>query len=43
MEGASVIGFTGSMDINWVDFKGPGMASMTGIVAMSLDAEFHKK
>jgi polyisoprenoid-binding protein YceI len=42
-QGAVVIGFIGSMDINWVEFKGPGIASSAGIVEMQLDAEFHKR
>lgn len=43
MEGANVIGFTGSMNVKWADFKGAGIASTAGVVAMGLDAEFHKR
>jgi polyisoprenoid-binding protein YceI len=41
--GASGVGFAGSMNINWAEFKGPGMAASMGIVAMGLDAEFNKR
>jgi polyisoprenoid-binding protein YceI len=43
MEGATTLGFTGSMNINWPEYKGPGMASSSGIVPMGLDAEFNKR
>jgi polyisoprenoid-binding protein YceI len=42
VEGFDAMGFTGSMDINFADFKGPGMAASMGIVKMDLDGEFHK-
>jgi polyisoprenoid-binding protein YceI len=43
MEGGSVVGFTGTMNINWAEFKGPGMASSMGVVVVGLDAEFDKR
>jgi polyisoprenoid-binding protein YceI len=38
--GETTIGFTGSMNVNWPEYKGPGMANSVGIVTVGLDAEF---
>ena len=40
MEGAITLGFTGSMNINWPEYKGAGMATSIGVVTVGLDAEF---
>ena len=40
MEGVTTLGFTGSMDINWPEYKRPGVASSSGVVKVDLDAEF---
>ena len=40
MEGATTLGFTGSMNINWPEYKGAGMATSIGVVTVGLDAEF---
>ena len=40
MEGATTLGFTGSMNINWPEYKGAGMATSIGVVTVVLDAEF---
>jgi polyisoprenoid-binding protein YceI len=41
--GTGTLGFTGSMNINWPEYIGPGMAASSGIVPMELDAEFNKR
>ena len=38
--GETTIGFTGSMNVNWPEYKGPGMANSVGVVTVGLDAEF---
>jgi polyisoprenoid-binding protein YceI len=40
MEGATTLGFAGSMDVNWPAYKGAGMAASIGVVTVGLDAEF---
>lgn len=40
MEGATTLGFTGSMNVNWPEYRGPGIASNVGVVTVGLDAEF---
>jgi polyisoprenoid-binding protein YceI len=42
MEGATTLGFTGSMNVNWPEYRGAGIATSVGVVAVGLDAEFMK-
>lgn len=39
-QGETTLGFTGSINVNWPEYKGPGLASASGVVAVGLDAEF---
>jgi len=39
----ATVGFAGTMNVNWPEYKGPGMASASGIVPVAVDAEFNKK
>lgn len=40
IEGATTLGFTGSMNVNWPEYKGAGIASSVDVVTVGLDAEF---
>jgi polyisoprenoid-binding protein YceI len=39
----ATVGFAGSMNVNWPEYKGPGMSASSGVVAVAVDAEFNKK